>query len=294
MTESIGVLANWACDPSTIDTSSEPYEFLSESLRRTTQMLDTNGIRGERQHAQERTRFGQNICSGTISTVISPADLDNWLPRILGGTESLDVFGLTNTLPSFNSMIDRVSDAYLYSGCKINRATFSGSAGGFIQMDLDIIALSETAGQTFPALTLGVTDAHLPYVFTDSTLTLVAAGRAYRSFQLTVSNFLEVQFNNSRDATEINATDLEIALNVDMASDATNVGDLLAQSRAGATGALVWTNGTVSTTWTFGTLQPNDQTPVVAGKGRIPLNIAMIARKTGTTPALSVTNDSAV
>ena len=36
----------------------EPLEFLSENLRKTGTVLDTNGIRGTRSHSAERTRNG--------------------------------------------------------------------------------------------------------------------------------------------------------------------------------------------------------------------------------------------
>jgi hypothetical protein len=59
-----------------------------------------------------------------------------------------------------------------------------------------------------------------------------------------------------------------------------------------STKTLALTNGSVSVTATFGSLQVDTQTPVVDGKHEINLELEMSARSLSTTPAVSFTIDS--
>lgn len=292
MAQPQGSQAQFAADSVTpVDGSSEPYEVLSDGLRKTSTILDTGGLRGTREHSQERTRAGNDDVRGSIVMVCSPADLDNWLPRILGAAESADSFDFAETIPEWVWLSDRVGDVYLYQGCKVSRATFAGSAGGFVTMTLDVVAKSETTGQAFPSLTLSTAENSKPYIFSDSTLTLQSSSRNITSFSLVIDNLAVPTFHNSTTATDIDATDQVITLDCNVDNSSGNQ-DLYEQALAGATGSLVLTRGNMSCTFTFGTLQVPDQTPIVGGKGRIGWDLSMTARKTGSTAALSVTNDS--
>src|SRR5688572_9315496 len=85
----------------TFDSSSERYEFLYETLQKRPRIVGGNGIRGTRAQSVERTRLGAYPVGGRIAMNVSPADLDLWLPRILGATESSDTFATAESLPSF-------------------------------------------------------------------------------------------------------------------------------------------------------------------------------------------------
>jgi hypothetical protein len=289
---SMGHQAQLALDAVTpFDSSSEPYEFVSEKLRKQGQILDTSGIRGTRSHASERTREGTYEVSGSITLHASPAMLDNLLPRILGAAESTDTFDLAETIPEFQVMVDRVAKVFTYQGCKIDRATFRGSAGGLVELSLDILGKTESVGNagTFPSLTLP-TDP--PYVMQDGVLTLLASARKFTDFEIVIDNALASRFSNSQTATDISPTDRIVTFRCSnpYTSDET---DLYEQALAGAAATLVFTNGGYSTTFSFATLQFPDLSPVVAGKGEIPLTLEGIARKSGSTAELIVTHDSA-
>jgi len=292
MAASMGHQAQLCMDASAIDGSSEPYEFVSESLAEQAEILDTNGIRGTRSHSKERTRQGLKQVQGQITLHPSPLDLDNLLPRILGAAESSDSFALAETLPEFNVMIDRVADAFLYSACQISKATFRGSAGQYVELVLDIIAKTETEGQTFPSLTLGTSVADEPFVFSDGVMTLQGATREVFDFELVIDNAGSARYTiGSNTATDILISDRIVTLGTNCANVSGNAA-LLKQATGGAAGTLVFTNGNVSTTFSFAALQAPNKTPTVTGKGEIPINLEMTARKSGSTNEIVITNDS--
>jgi len=298
MTQSMGHQARFAVDAATpFDGLSEWIDIKSENLQKKAVILDTDTVMGTRSHIEERTRAGVQDISGTINMIASPALLDNWLPRILGGAESVDSFPLAETLPEFAALIDRVADVYLYEHLKVNKATFRGTTGSnFVELDIDVVGKTETKGQTWPAaLTtagLDIAANNAPYVFTDGVLTLQAGAREFTEFELAIDNKLNVDFRNSVTATDIDAGDREVTLTVKVPAISGNA-DLYDQALAGAAGTLVFTNGTYSTTFTFGTLQVPSQSPVIEGKGPILHTLTMIARKTGSTDELVVTNVTA-
>ncbi len=299
---SLGHQARFAFDAAApFDASSVPLELISETLSKKSTIIDTNGLRGTRSHHSIRTRAGNDDVSGTIVWNPAPSDLDDWLPRILGGAESTDTFPLAETLPEFVCLFDRVANVYLYSGCKVSKATFSGSPGGLVQLSLDVIAKSETNGQTYagsiPALTVAAND--VPYMFSDSVITLVGGTREVIGWEIVIDNAAEARFTNSVNATDILLMDRIVTLGVNLGFyDGTTGGgtdgheDLLEQALLGTTATIVITNAAMATTFTFGVLQSPSKTPTVTGKGEIPIDLEMTARMTGTTAEVVVTHDS--
>lgn len=271
-----------------IGSYTEAMEIVSESVKKTGTILDTNGIRGTRSHASERTAEGTYTVAGQITLHPTPAVLDLWLPRILGANESTDTFALADTLPEFDLLIDRVAKRFVYGGCKVNKATFSGSSGQLIQLVLDIIGKTETVSDTaFPSIT-APTDP--PYVFHQGALTLVGSARAFNSFETVIDNALATRFSNSQAATDITPADRIVSLKCETPYTSSEV-DLYNQALLGSAGSLVFTNGNRSLTFTYGKVQFPDNSPVIAGKGEIPLTLDGIARMTGSTRELVVVND---
>lgn len=286
-----------AAAPHTFDTSSEPYAFVSESLILRRPILDRDTIRGTRSHHSIDTRLGLNAVGGTILMRPSPLDLNLLLPRILGANESADSFALAETLQTFGVMIDRVAKVFSYSDCWVNKATFRGQAGGIIELELDILGASQSIGAagSFPALTLGVTSADQPYIMSDGVFTLAGSARATKSFELVIDNRLAARFTNSLNATDITPQDRIISLRTVHPYTSSET-DLLAQTLYGAAGSIVFTPvgggaSGMTTTFTFGVLQVDDEDPAVGGKTEIDLTLNMVARMTGSTRELVVTHD---
>lgn len=296
MTQSMGHQARLAHDTATpFDGSSNWFDFVSHTLGKKSTIMDTNSIMGTRSHNVERTRAGLDDVSGQIVLYPSPESLDYWIPHILGAAEGAsDVFSLAETLITFYILADNVDDVYLFSDCYINTATFRGTTGSnFVELTLDIIAKTRTNGQSWPA---ALTSAGIPtgsnsrpYVFTDGVLTLQSGAREFTDFELILDNALNVDFRNSTTATDIDPGDRVVTLNANVPAISDNSA-LVDQANDGAAGTLVFTNGSFSTTFTFGALQSPQNDPAISGKGPIPYNLSMVARKTGSTDELEITN----
>jgi len=280
------------------DANSECYEFLSESMKKTGVILDTSGIRGTRSHHSNNTRTGPYEVGGSITIVPHPAGLDLILPRIMGAAESTDTFALADGLnlagsQYFGLMVDRVAKVFTYAGCLIDKAIFRGQAGGFVELQLDIIGQSESVGNagSFPAITPSVAANAAPYVFTDGVCTLVSSARVITEFEVTIDNQLRRRMSNSLTATSIDASDRIVTCKFKTPYTSSET-DLYGQALAGSAATLVLTNGNMSTTMTFATIQFPDNSPTITGKDEIPLELEGIARMSSTTKELVVTHDS--
>jgi len=270
-------------------------DLVSESIKKTGSIINASGLRGIRAHVVERTRTGPYTVGGDITLHPSAADLDVLLPYIMGADESTDTFAFGETLASheFAFLKDLGPKRALYDGCAVNRATFRASSGNPLELVLNVIGKTETISDTaFPSITPGVTSAHAPYTFEEGVLTLVSSTRTMMDFELVIDNVVVPRFSNSTTATDTPTTDQIVTLKTTNPYTSSET-DLYAQALAGTTGTLVFTNGGLSLTFTFAKLQVPDNTPVVSGRGEIPLVLEMTARKSGSTEALEITSDAA-
>jgi hypothetical protein len=272
----------------------ERFVFVNESLARRGLIIPRDGIRGSRSAVANDTRQGPYRVVGSVLLEPTPADLSIWLPRILGAAPSGSTFALAGALPSFSLSVDRVAKVFTYAGCKVNRATFAGEKGGLVRLRLDIVGQSEsvaTAG-SFPTLTAS-TEAG-PYLFAgDPTLTLNSVTREVQDFELAIDNGLVTdRFMNSLTVVNLPEGDRAVTLRTRHAWASANV-DLYNQALAGAPGTLAFANGGSSTTFSFGTLQVPANSPTTPGKSEILLTLDMVARQTGGTLELTVSNTAA-
>lgn len=294
MSYGIGTFTRVAIDTALpFDTSSIPIEIVgAESLAESQTIDETGGTTGTTEHISERTRLGQKRCSGSIRVPASRLALDTLLPLILGGAESTNVFGLEDTLPEFVMMVDRDEKVYTYSGCRIAKATFSGSSGQMVMVDLDIEAETETEGDagTFPSL---ATPTETPYRFEDGVLTLQSSTREFTEFSLVIENQLDTEFfQNSLTRVDIPLLDRIITLGTNHPWSTANL-DLIKQDLAGAGGSLVLTNTELTSnvlTFTFGTVQYPTRTPGTQKAQVTKLPLEGMVRKVGSTASLVVTN----
>jgi len=272
----------------------EGFIFASESIGKRAVIVERDGIRGTRSHVAGDTRQGPYRVAGTLILEPTPADLAIWLPRILGGTPTSGTYPLADTLPSFSLSVDRVAQVFIYSGCKVDKATFHGAKGGLVQLSLDIVGQSETVADagSFPSLTPSIEEG--PYIFAgDPVLTLNSTVREVAEFELSIHNALVTdRFMNTLTVVNLPEGDRAITLRTKHAWASQNT-DLYNQALAGASGTLAFTNGSSSTTFSFGTLQVPAASPNTAGKREIMLQLDMVARKTGGTLELSVSNTAA-
>lgn len=288
-TPSEGALAKMALDSVLpFDTSSIPFEFVSESLRLQQTHLKTGGIRGSRQRRSHRVRIGAKRVSGPVVMMPSVTELDWLLPYILYGSTSAGVTSLAEAVAEFQLMVDRVAKVFTYAGCRVSRATFAGSMGQPITLTLDIEAETESIGNagTFPAITI---DTGTFAIFPDVTLTLQSSARTVKSFQLVIDHMLDTErYLNSTTRSEIPAQDLEVTLSCVVPYTPDNT-DLLDQAIAGAAGSLAWAYDSATYTWAFGNLKAPSESPGVPGKNEIDLTLTMEAFHNGTNPVIKCT-----
>lgn len=275
-----------------IDTSSIPFEFKSENLRKIQTHVETGGIRGTRSRSKERVRISREAISGTIVMNPSPTELDWILEYICGTAQATDVFALGETVSPFQICIDRITKVFTYNDCRISRATFRASSGGLLELSLDIEGETETIGNsgTFPNLTF---DTDTAYVMSDGALVLAADASAvqFSSFECVIDNMLDTErYMNSVSRAEIPATDRLITLKLGMAYTVDEV-DLYNQAVTGGTGSVTFTNGNQSILFSFANLKAPAESPVVGSKGEILLPLNLVAYKSGTTKELIITND---
>jgi hypothetical protein len=268
----------------------EAYEFRTEGLRAAREIVETSGIRGTRSMPIERTRDGTVRINGTIAFHATPAMLDLLLPRIMGSAEVADLFAVAETLPEFDVLIERVAKRFVYAGCKVARATFRATAGGALELDLEITGKSETVSATaFPAIT-APTDP--PYIWSDAVCTVEGSARVVTRWELSIDNQLNARFSNSNTATDIHTQGrvVTVSMTVPYTSDEVDLYNINSSGASGAT--FVLTNGGRSITFTIGALAVADSSPVVGGPGEILLEMNGIAKSSGSTKELSITSDS--
>lgn len=278
------------------DSSSKQYEFLSESVRMVQSHVDSIGVRGTRSRVKDRVRIGQEMVGGSVSMMLTPIELDWWLPRILGGTESTNSFPLAEALPEFGMLFERGAARIVYTACQVARATFTGGPGQLIGCTIDILGKTEVldTSTAWPG-TIPAIDTGQPYVFSDMNSFVLSADTSATDclgFTLTIDNALERRFPNSVTATKIFATDRIITLDMVLPYTADEI-DLVDQPVAGAGATMTWTNGSLSTLFTFANVKAPSETPITPGRaGERTCSVRMMAYMSGATRELVVTHAS--
>lgn len=291
-TPSQGAQAKLAMDPSSIGVGSEAYEFISETLTHSIELIDHGAetLRGTRSHAKERVSQDVTLIGGWIHMYPSPAEFNKLLPRILGAAEVSDVFDLAETLPSFVVAISHVAKVHTFTGCYVNQAIFTSQKNRRVKLSLEVWGTSFSEGTTFPAIT---PDLDTSYTHQMGVLTWNSTTYAYNQAVVVIHNHLQREYNNAT-TPNITTRDRTILLagNSPYTSDETALYTTPTSSPAGAAASLVWTNGGQITTLTFPNLKIYPRGPNVAGKTEIRLPWRAKAFKSGSTAECSITHDS--
>lgn len=292
-------------DSATYQTApSESYEFLSETVAARKTIIDTSAMRGSRSHHKVRTRAGTYTVSGGLEFNPTGNDLAKWLPRILGAAASGNSYAVAETLPSFYYSADRLTNAFHYTGCKVDTATFSASEGELLKLSLGIEGLTEVvAAYTSSGAVSPITSPHAldltmhPLRFTEGVFTMVGGARPVKSLSLTVNNSLDKgRFNNSITRTALPELDriVTVQATVPYTYGATTAGnaDLYDQTNDGTTATFVFTS-TVDTnvvfTLTLATLQVEAESPTMNARGEVMLTLNGTARMSSSTNEIAAT-----
>lgn len=261
--------------PHTFDADSEIYELDSESLRMTTTIASTNGLRGRRSHFWHSRRIARKAVGGRLRLPMTPRLLENFLPRILGKAPTGDVFSvvddMTDAVCAFGVLLDKGCDVYQYADCKVARMTISGTQNSMLFLDLDVFGKTETKGETWPGTppAYGETIDHIPYVFADTgNLTILANSYQVEQFELVLDNAIQPRFRNSLTATCLKPGDRIVTLRLVLPiqhSNALHDAGLVEDKAC----ILPIVNGSNSLTWAFTDLVYEDATPVVNGRDEV-------------------------
>lgn len=275
-------------------------EFNSESITRTPQILDTEGLRGVRARHDSRIRYGQVEFGGSIVWNPSPVDLDNWLTYITGdvaGSPYTPVDDLeTNGI--FSILIDRVGEQFEYNDCRVNTWNLRGTAGELVETEIDLRAKTETENPTLPTPAIPIATIDQPFFFSEAVLTIDGTVYEVMDFEFVIDNALQVRFATGQTtATSITASDRTVVIRATVPYDSTNHTAFYEPALAGFTGTntLVITNATpttpVSITITLDTLQGRTVNPTIGGRGEIVMPIEFQSRDSGTDGEFSIATD---
>jgi hypothetical protein len=287
--------------PPTFDGSSEYQDFLYCTVAKKRKLITRRGITGTRSVMVERTKLSQTSVDGRLALDASPLVFDRWLPRILGGTKSVNTIPIAETLPSFCMLLDAVTAMYRYDDCYASRAVLRGQAdpegsGGMLELVVDIMAKAETLNQSWPGSppTLSTAANATPYVFQEGVLTIGGTVYPITEFTLLIDNHIDRRWTNSVTATDLCPQDRTVMLRTNnpfTSSEYTNLYNSAA-AISGVAATLVFTNSPYSATFTFAGLTWADHGPEIQGKSEIMLPLEFWAMKKGSTAEISVTNVS--
>jgi hypothetical protein len=267
------------------------FDFQSERLACAEDFLDGNGLRGTRERDISRVRRNVRRIGGQLALQPNAAELALLLPWALGADASGTTYALADTLPERYVSVDRVAKVFLYSGCKVDRATFRAGQGEALQLALDLVGQDETVGNagTFPSLSIDVATG--PFIFTDLALTIGGTTYNAKEFELTIDNKLDKQrFFNSATLVSVVPTDREISLRTSLP-----YGDATTAYNSGPGGVAVvatFTNGTVSVAFSLVKVTFPRRSPHVPGRSEIMVPMEGTAYHSGSTNSLVVTLDS--
>ena len=162
-------------------------------------------------------------------------------------------------------------------------------------MTLDILGTTEATGTSAPAVSLGTAANNQPYVHHDCTGAVTLGGTAYDTseVEITIDNALVVSHYNAQTPGSITPANRTVTLRTVHPYTSGVASALYGVALAGlTTNSVVYTNGGMSTTFTFANLKVPDRTPGVPGKQEITIERTWTAYKDGSTDELVVTHDS--
>jgi len=268
------------------NTSTEEYEFLSCDLGADGSHREATGMRGSRSQYETSVVDGTESVEGSVVIEPRPNDLTAWLPRILGANGVA-----ASVVPEFVCNVERSAEQNLYSGCKVDRATFTASSTQNLQLALDIVGKTE-ATQAFPNIAASLSVLQ-PYVLHQAVITLGSNTIAVDNLEIVIANnVLRDRFYNTQTRSEIPEGGRTVTLGCDNPFNSTDVAfyDI---ARAGVTGSVAFTNGNYSITFTFANLKmPRARQPIGGRDQALDKRLALTAYATAAAAELVITNDA--
>ena len=246
-------------------------------------LIDANGIRGTRERSVERVRSGNRHVAYSIVLEPTALELSKLLPYCLGSA-----FALTDTLPTFFVVVDKVSHVMTNGLCVVNKAVISGREGEPLRLTLDIHGQDETIGNagSFPSLSSDTTT--FPLIFTDLAFTVNSAVTLTKSFDLTIDNMVDSnRFFNNPTTNKPLPQDRHVTLNAVLPYGDANA--LYGLGSAGTSCSATFTNGGSVLSLVAGKAVFMRKPINVPGRSEILMPFPGEFFKSGATSALTVT-----
>ena len=192
MTASAGALGQFGIGSTSPVT--QRLEFAEESLVMTEAIIDGNGVKGTRERSIDRVRGGLQRITGNVRFQPNAVEWAALLPWFTGGTPTGSptvTYPLADSLTGKYVTVDRVAKVYTYNGVVPDTATIRGRENMPIELDLGLVGLTETQGNsgTFPALSLDTTNG--PFVFSDAVIVVGGTTITCKEFELQMDNRID-------------------------------------------------------------------------------------------------------
>lgn len=286
--------------PRTFADTSERYSFLREGIQSDRPVQGRRKIVGSRDLWSASLRPHSYVIAGDLVLQPGPADLSKWLPRIFGGSLSGGVVLPADTLPTFDMLVDRENDIWLYTNCQVARALFTASTNlgseeeELVELILTIVAETETDGQTWPNPEPAINNsaAYAPYANWEGALTINSSAVKYDSFNLMIDNNIFMRARGSLTPNCIRAGDRSIRLQTRNPFTSSTITTAMNAWSSGYAGTLKFTNGGMSTEFVFPHLRNRFNTPNAESKNEIPLALNLEAARTSSDPVVTINHDA--
>lgn len=286
--------------PRTFSATSERYAFLSESIQSNRILQGRRRIVGTRDLYSGSIRPHSYVIAGDLVLQPGPAELTKWLPRILGGTFNAGSLTPGDTLSTFDMLLDRENGIWLYTNCQVARAVFTSSTAlgseqeEMLELVMTIVAETETDGQSWPNPEPAVNNdaEYAPYIHSEGALTINNVSRPCDSFNIMIDNDIFMRARGSLTPNCIRAGDRRIRLQTRNPFITGTQTDALTLWSAGYAGKVKYTNGGMSTEFSFPNLRNTYNTPNVSSKNEIPMVLNLEVARTSNSPMVTITHDA--
>lgn len=243
------------------------------------------------------TRVTEGLVVIDFSVMLEPtiADWDTLLPLIGFSEGTTDTFTLTQTIPSFTTVMNLGPKYHSYATCYVDRAVVRHSRGEHPQrLELRIFGTSETLADSDPGISTLAEG--VGYPFHQVVCTVQGGAEAIDRYSIGIDNKIHREWNNSRTLSGACPGGRQIYLGI--STPYTNDEEALYSVPAGGTlsttgGSIAYTRGNFSQTWTFEHLQLLASPPDVLGKNdEVRLDQFYRAYRSVSAAALVVTQDA--
>ena len=210
-----------------------------ESVGRRGMLKGTSGLRGSVMGDAARVVEGPTRVAGKVVCEPTAREWETWLPWVQGSVKDGQDEFQPGPPAEFVMWVDRGAKVFRYEGCKVAKAVVRGCAGEAVQLEVEVEALRETAGE-FPVLE---TEEDAGYLHAQGVFTLGGEAREVFEFEVRIDHQLDTErWMNSTERSHLISKGREVRWKVWAPFSAEEV-EVLQGSVGGLEATLLLTNG---------------------------------------------------